>query len=1153
MVKSRFSSLDVRAMVNSIRPEAVGCKLSNVYDINSKVYVLKLARRDYKRFLLLESGVRFHITKYELDKSSIPSNYTMKLRKHIRTRRLTDIQQLGVDRVVDFTFGKGDTAYHLILELFVTGNIILTDHEYKILVLLRAHTDDKGTSVNMKQTYPVGNAMGLSKVPLSEFEAAVDDIIAAAEARRDNQEDQAFEDEDRQAAQKGKAKFRMKKRPDHLGMPLFQILHKLLPWTDPPLCAACTKAILREDGYDEDGFKATVEHVPPSEITGIVKRAAELALEKLRSVSRPSDLGGGHMAVFNPAEVDAAEDIDVDAGEASDAEDGANNAKAEVAEGDESKSDLNAVACDAAPQEALLPGWVLRKRIHVPPAEPRWAGDDFTPLAPDSGGDPEATECFPTFHRCVDEFFVRLEEHRAEEQKAQRAHTVYAKVERIRVDQERRVEALEAEQETSERLASLIEGNVELVERSLSMLNAMLASQLDWGELWREIKRQQRLGHPIAEHIHSLDLERNEMKLLLSPPMDEDDSDHGDTQPDQPMDVVPLNLSLSAHANVASFHAKRKQTREKTSKTLAHAEAAVKQAEKRAQLDLHKFQLKQTIRRVRQVWWFEKFFWFISSENYLVVAGRDAKQNELLFCRHMRPRDVLVQADVEGAISCFVINSGAGEVPPATMREAGTFTLCRSKAWDKKLVISPWSVLLEQVTRGDPPPGVDDFIVVDGFFVRGSRCFLPPIRLEMGFTLLYHMDGKSALKHKGERKSLYAAGGTDQPTNELPDDDAAASECLSANSAAGSEPNADGQGNAGSLDVGKGNGQEAPHGEEPLENTDVPTADDLLVRRAVDHKHQACTEEADVATEAAIDGMGEVDDAEQDRGHGYALKTGQRKGKQPVPESAKSGDVAKPKATVAKCPAQLPRGQKAKLKKIKEKYGDQDAEERDLRLLLLGSKVSKRLEQAVGGAGNPAAAATVADGLADLSTPEAVAPKPAAAEEAGFQEGDATSAPPAAQASAKVKGKAKGKGKHGRDDARSKKPGEAVLQPGCDADESFDQQLEQLDVLTGQPQADDEVLYAFPMVAPYCSLNGPYSFRVKMTPGNTKKGQAAKTCLKMFEHHVDKPSWKQLVRAIPEQDAAALLNGNSRLSAPGMQKLQQQAAKEKKKEKRNDE
>ena len=33
---------------------------------------------------------------------------------------------------------------------------------------------------------------------------------------------------------------------------------------------------------------------------------------------------------------------------------------------------------------------------------------------------------------------------------------------------------------------------------------------------------------------------------------------------------------------------------------------------------------------------FEKFLWFISSENFLVLGGRDQQQNELVVKRHLR-------------------------------------------------------------------------------------------------------------------------------------------------------------------------------------------------------------------------------------------------------------------------------------------------------------------------------------------------------------------------------------------------------------------------------------------------------------------------------------------------------------------------------------
>lgn len=39
---------------------------------------------------------------------------------------------------------------------------------------------------------------------------------------------------------------------------------------------------------------------------------------------------------------------------------------------------------------------------------------------------------------------------------------------------------------------------------------------------------------------------------------------------------------------------------------------------------------------------FEKFLWFISSENYLVIGGRDQQQNELIVKRYLQPGIVML-------------------------------------------------------------------------------------------------------------------------------------------------------------------------------------------------------------------------------------------------------------------------------------------------------------------------------------------------------------------------------------------------------------------------------------------------------------------------------------------------------------------------------
>lgn len=132
----------------------VGLRVNQIYDIDNKTYLIKLQDKDVKETLLFESGIRFHTTAFEWPKNSSPSGFTMKLRKHLKNKRLESLKQLGTDRIIDFQFGVGDATYHLILELYDRGNLILCDHEMTILNVLRPHTEGEEVRFVVREKYP---------------------------------------------------------------------------------------------------------------------------------------------------------------------------------------------------------------------------------------------------------------------------------------------------------------------------------------------------------------------------------------------------------------------------------------------------------------------------------------------------------------------------------------------------------------------------------------------------------------------------------------------------------------------------------------------------------------------------------------------------------------------------------------------------------------------------------------------------------------------------------------------------------------------------------------------------------------------------------------------------------------------------------------
>ncbi|CAN0164879.1 unnamed protein product, partial [Laminaria digitata] len=130
------------------------------------------------------------------------------------------------------------------------------------------------------------------------------------------------------------------------------------------------------------------------------------------------------------------------------------------------------------------------------------------------------------------------------------------------------------------------------------------------------------------------------------------------------------------------------------------SEKVLKIAEQQAQKTLQRQAHKRSLQVARKTYWFEKFNWFITSENYLVVSGRDAQQNEVVVKKYLRPGDIYVHADLHGASSCVVRNkdpSGKRAVSPLALEEAGSMTVCRSGAWGAKMVTSAWWVYADQV------------------------------------------------------------------------------------------------------------------------------------------------------------------------------------------------------------------------------------------------------------------------------------------------------------------------------------------------------------------------------------------------------------------------------------------------------------------------
>ena len=160
----------------------------------------------------------------------------------------------------------------------------------------------------------------------------------------------------------------------------------------------------------------------------------------------------------------------------------------------------------------------------------------------------------------------------------------------------------------------------------IDILRVMVNSGIAWNDIARMVKDEKKNGNDLANMIHKLSLDKNSVTLLMDAVNEEDEeNDLGEKFTNfDPVMKVDVDLQLSAQMNIKKYFEIKKKSYEKEVKTKSAAEAAIKVAEQNALKELTKLRYTQKIDRQRKIFWFEKFDWFISSENFLILSGKNA-------------------------------------------------------------------------------------------------------------------------------------------------------------------------------------------------------------------------------------------------------------------------------------------------------------------------------------------------------------------------------------------------------------------------------------------------------------------------------------------------------------------------------------------------
>jgi len=203
---------------------------------------------------------------------------------------------------------------------------------------------------------------------------------------------------------------------------------------------------------------------------------------------------------------------------------------------------------------------------------------------------------------------------------------------------------------------------------------------------------------------------------------------------------IELDLSKSIDENASVYFEKAKEARRKIEglkKSLEINARIQKQREIEDALK-KKESSPKTAKAQRKKKWFMKYRWFFTSDNLLVVGGRDAVSNEEIVKKRMQKNDIYFHAEVFGAPHCFIdapdeLKGREFIAPETSMKEAAQFSVTFSKAWEEgRAQADAYSVKPEQVSKSAKS---GESLGTGAFMIYGERNWFKktPLSCAVGF------------------------------------------------------------------------------------------------------------------------------------------------------------------------------------------------------------------------------------------------------------------------------------------------------------------------------------------------------------------------------------------------------------------------------------
>ena len=268
----------------------------------------------------------------------------------------------------------------------------------------------------------------------------------------------------------------------------------------------------------------------------------------------------------------------------------------------------------------------------------------------------------------------------------------------------------------SKHKGEVIYSNYPTIENIINVVNYAWSNDYSFKEIGKILKKAKKDGMAEAQIYESID-KMGVLTLNIS-----------DTS-------FNINPKLTIPENAEIYYEKAKKAKRKTKGALIAIENTKKQLEDiKSKKDIAMENVSVPKKRIKKnLKWYEKHRWFISSDNTLVVGGRDANSNELIVKKYLDPNDIYLHADIHGASSVSIKLNGE-ELNENIIKESGEFAASFSSAWSMGFTTQDvYWVHPDQVTK---TPESGEFLKKGSFVIRGHRNYIRSARVRLGIGIV---------------------------------------------------------------------------------------------------------------------------------------------------------------------------------------------------------------------------------------------------------------------------------------------------------------------------------------------------------------------------------------------------------------------------------